>query len=340
MRARVKNTDSESDLLGDPFNERSPIFRRGPLRLLGSRFVFESNSEPLLRLVDAAYAGLPPHRMPAATGELRVRLCLMSRGRSHRRAEPAPLEMFSGAGFVGGATDPSNFVVLSERQRSALVAVQPRMLDFPYHTRYELIEFAVYALAARVQGLVSLHAACVGSKGRGVLLMGASGAGKSTLALQCLLQGLDFLSEDSVLVAPGTLQATGIANFLHVGADSLRWLPRGPLAEQIRNSPLIRRRSGARKFEADLRASGHRLATSALKTGAIVFLTKESADGKPLLTALSQRDAGARLRESQVYAVGQPGWSAFMRGVSALPAFEMGRGRHPQDAVEALWKLL
>ena len=36
---------------------------------------------------------------------------------------------------------------------------------------------AVFTLAARVQQLVPLHAACVGLKGRGVLIMGASGAG-------------------------------------------------------------------------------------------------------------------------------------------------------------------
>jgi hypothetical protein len=57
------------------------------------------------------------------------------------------------------------------------------MLRFPYHARYELIEFAVFTLAARAQGLVPLHAACVGEEGRGLLLMGESGAGKSTASL-------------------------------------------------------------------------------------------------------------------------------------------------------------
>jgi serine kinase of HPr protein (carbohydrate metabolism regulator) len=59
-----------------------------------------------------------------------------------------------------------------------------------YLTRYELIEFAVFTLAQRVQGLVPLHAACVGRAGRGLLLMGGSGAGKSTLALHCLARRL------------------------------------------------------------------------------------------------------------------------------------------------------
>ena len=93
------------------------------------------------------------------------------------------------------------------------MVVTPRMLRFPYHTRYELIEFAVFTLAARVQRLVALHGACVGRAGRGVLLLGPSGAGKSTVTLQCLIEGLGILSEDSVFVTPDTLLATGVSNF-------------------------------------------------------------------------------------------------------------------------------
>ena len=54
--------------------------------------------------------------------------------------------------------------------------------------RYEMLEFAVFTLASRVQGVVPLHAACIGRRGRGLLLMGDSGAGKSTAALLGLAQ--------------------------------------------------------------------------------------------------------------------------------------------------------
>ena len=336
---KLKNVGHESDLLGDPFHERSAFRVRGPLPVLGSRIVFESNSPALLSLVDVAYAGLPRQRLPPAAQELRVRLFLAPGPRAHRRTEPPPLQMFSGVGFVGGATDPSNLVVVNAQQRTALVVVSPQMLRFPYHTRYELIEFAVYALVARVRELVSLHAACVGSKGRGVLLMGASGAGKSTVMLQSLLQGLDFLSEDSVLVAPATGLAMGVANFLHVGPDSLRWVPRR-MADRIRKSPVIQRRSGVKKFEIDLRRGGHRLAVSPLKIGAVVFLSKQAAADGSLLTALPAREVRVRLAESQAYAVNQPGWAAFARGMSGLEVFELRRGRHPLEAVAALRKLV
>ena len=337
-----KNNSGIPELFSDPFGEQSSLMSRGPLQLLGGRFQFESNSRELLQLVDSAYAGLPRHRLSAVAPRMRVRLLLSSLpGTSlRRRSEPPSLAMLSGPGFLAGAPHSSNFVVLAPGERSALVAVSPQMLRFPYHTRYELIEFAVFTLAARVQGLVPLHAACVGRGGRGVLLMGPSGAGKSTVAFHSLLEGLDFLAEDSVFVAPDTMLATGIANFLHIRSDSLRWVERSADAAAIRKSPVIRRRSGVRKFEIDLRGGDYRLAPSALNIAAVVFLSAQSAGERPLLTSLPRSELPARLTADQAYAANQPQWSAFTRSVSRLDAFELRRGRHPREAVAALRELL
>jgi hypothetical protein len=328
------------DSYADPFDERTPRLREH-LQLLGARFQFESNSRQLLHLVDSAYASLPRHRLSDVVPRLRVRLQLMSDSpwRSRRRVEPPPVAMISGAGFLGGATQGSNFVVMSPQERSALVGISPQMLRFPYHTRYELIEFAVFTLAQRVQRLASLHAACVGRGGRGVLMMGPSGAGKSTVALQCLLQGLDFLSEDAVFVEPDSLRATGIANFLHVPANSLRWIERENAAA-IRRSPVISRRSGVKKFELDLRGGDYRLAASPLQICAVVFLSSQSAGTDPLLRPLSKSMLLTRLAEEQAYAANQPEWPIFKRRISRLDAFELRRGTHPIEAVDALRALL
>jgi hypothetical protein len=337
-----KNDTMVPDQYVDPFGERSPTMIRERLQLLGAHFRFESNSRQLLHLVDAAYTDLPRHRLSAAVPRLKVSLLLKGGDPPHRRRrlEPPALNMYSGAGFLGGAPDSSNFVVVSPEERAALVVVSPAMLRFPYHTRYELIEFAVFTLAARTQGLVSLHAACVGQNGRGILLMGPSGSGKSTVTMQWLLQGLDFLSEDSVFVAPHTLVATGVSNFLHVRSDSLRWVERSRDAAPIRKSPVIRRRTGVKKFEVDLRHGRYRLAPSPLKIAAVVFLSRQSAGNRQLLTPLSTPRLLARLTAAQAYAASQPQWSTFSKGVSKLEGFEMRRGRHPLEAVEALRGLL
>jgi hypothetical protein len=272
--------------------------------------------------------------------DLRIVLQLVPAPRASARSSPPPLTMMSGASLLAGAPESSTFVALSPETGSALVVVPEPMLRFPYHTRYELIEFAAYTLAARTQGLASLHAACVGEGGRGVLLMGASGSGKSTLALHCLLRGLDFLSEDAVFVQPSTMLATGAANFLHVRSDSLVGLGRAPAASLIRRSPVIRRRSGVRKHELDLRRGGFNLARAPLELAAIVFLSARSSRGRPLLTPLGRADLLERLESAQAYAAGQPEWPAFTRGAAALDAFELRRGRDPDESVDALEHLL
>jgi hypothetical protein len=337
-----KNHTMVPDLYADPFGERSATMVREPLQLLGGRFQFESNSRQLLRLVDSAYAGLPRHRLSAVAPRLRIRLLLRPGARALPRtsAEPPPIAMFSGAGFLGGATDCSNFVVVSPRERAALVVVSPQMVRFAYHTRYELIEFAMFTLAARSQGLTSLHAACVGRAGRGILLMGPTGSGKSTVTLHCLLQGFDFLSEDSVFVEPDTMLATGVPNFLHIRSDSLRWLGRIRDAASIKNSPVIRRRSGVKKFEVDLRRARYRLAPSPLKIVAVVFLSPKSAGDRPLLEPMPRARMLAKLTAAQAYAANQPQWSAFSKNASKLDAFELRRGRDPREAVEVLRELL
>ena len=332
---------AEPDLKSDPFGERQRLLTVKPMALLGARVRFESNDRRLLKLAEHAFAGLPPHRLrvPRAP-DLRIVLQLTPESRAGARSEPPPTVMLSGAGLLAGAPATSSFVALSPASGSALVVVTETLLRFPYHTRYELIEFAAYTLAARTQGLAALHAACVGKGGRGVLLMGASGAGKSTVALHCLLRGLDFLSEDAVFVQPSTMLATGAPTFLHVRSDSLNGLGRARAATGIRGSPVIRRRSGVRKFEVDLRRGGFNLASAPLKLAAIVFLSARSAGRGPMLRPLARADVLARLELAQAYAAGQPEWPAFRRGAAALAAFELRRGRNPNESVDALESLL
>ena len=315
--------------------------RRETDQVLGAKILFESNSAPLLRLAMSAYAGLPGHRLSASSLRLKVQLLLRPTGHLRRRgrAEPPLLEMFSGSGWLGAGSQASDFVLLSPQLQRAMVVVSEQTLGYPYHARYELVEFAVFTLAARCQRLASLHAACVGLHGRGVLLMGPSGSGKSTVTMLCLLQGFDFLSEDSVFVAPRTMRATGVANFLHVRADSLKWIAK-PVARRIRQSPVIQRRSGIRKYEVDLRTGGHRLAARPQKIAAVVFLSAKRAGKQPLLLPLSRAATLARLAEAQAYVVNQPEWPALAGGVARLRGFELRRGVHPYDSVDALRTLL
>lgn len=310
-------------------------------QILGGCFRFESTSEALLNLVEAAYAGLPSHQWPTSAPEFRIELRLLPRQISPNTAEPPPVRVQSGAGLLCGVMDASNYVVLAPQQHHALVVASEDMLSRPYHLRYELIEFAVFTLATRGLGLVPLHGACVGRQGRGILLLGASGSGKSTLALHSLLQGLDFLAEDAVFVRPESLLATGVANYLHVQADALRFVDDEETRRWISQAPVIRRRSGVEKFEADLRLGHGRLAATPLELVGTVFVSSQSADNTDvLLSPVPGDEVAARLSDAQSYAAGQPGWHRFEQRLMQMGVHQLRRGRHPRASVDALRQLL
>jgi hypothetical protein len=343
----VKVTRTHEDIAADPFQERAGGLLRIRRQVLGGAFEFATESPRLMRLVRWAYDGLPRHRLSVSAPRMAVRLALSHglqaggglRAGSGGPGEPRPFAMLSGPGLLCGASDRSSLAVMSAEQRTALIVVAPQWLRFPYHLRYELIELAVFTLAARVQGLMPLHAACVGRGGRGLLLVGESGAGKSTAVLHCALQGWDLVSEDSLFVAPRSLLATGAANFLHVRHESLRFLSAAD-ARLIRRAPVIRRRSGVRKLEVDLRQRRFRLAPRPLEVDALVALCARRALAGPLLVPIPRSEALARLRASQPYAASQPGWRRFAERMRTVPAFELRRGRHPRESVAALEELL
>lgn len=328
------------DMHPDPFGERRLSQASLCKQLLGGRFQFESASAALLELVEAAYGGLPPHHLPGQVPEFRLELKLLP-GHSLRPGhEPPPVHMQAGAGMLCGVINAMNYVAISPAQRQALLVVSEDMLRFPYHLRYELIEFAVFILATRAQGLIPLHGACLGRDGQGVLLLGPSGAGKSTLALHGLLQGLDFLSEDAVLVQAESMLATGVANYLHMRDDALSLVDEDAY-RWIRYAPVIRRRSGVEKFEADLRNGPGRLAATPLKlTGAVLVSSRAAENSAQLLHPVPADELAARLAADQPYAASQPGWLHFQQKLIDLGVYELRRGPHPRASVDALRPLL
>jgi hypothetical protein len=108
----------------------------------------------------------------------------------------------------------------------------------------------------------------------------------------------------------------------------------------LRDSVVIRRRSGVRKLEIDLRSAAFRLAAVPQRIRAVLFLSKRRAGAGPLAIRLDRSAVLERLAASQRYAAHQPGWGEFRRRVSALPAYELRRGTHPRDSVEVMRELL
>jgi hypothetical protein len=339
-RTRQTRRAAALDPVADPFKERLKNPARRRFRLFGAWFQFESNSRRLLQLVDAAFARLPQSTLSAGALRLRISLRLQPDATLGSVTVPPRLRFQGAAGLVCATVDQANFVVVAPQQRSALIVVSRDMLRFPYHLRYELLEFAVYVLATRALGLMPLHAACIGRGKRALLLMGRSSTGKSTVSLHCLLHGLTVLAEDSVFVRPDSLLAFAVPNFLYLQRDALRHLDTQRRVAWIRNSPTIRRRGGIEKYQVDLRRTGRPIARPPLTIVGVVFLSRQTAGGRPLLAPIGQRKLGAALAAYQAYAARQPGWAAFRRQLAGVDAYRLRRGRHPDQAVAALQSLL
>ena len=331
---------SADEPVADPFAERAARCHRRRFALLGGVFEFQSPSRQQLGLVDAAYAGLAAPAMPRNAARFTVRLQLTEGPAYATTQGPPPLRTQGGAGMLVGAVDSANFASVHAGSRSALVAISRQMLDFPYHARYELLEFAVFTLASRALGLAPLHAGCVGRHGLGLLLLGASGAGKSTLALLGQAQGLEILSEDATFVDPQGLRAHGVANFLHLRTDGLDVIDDAALAAGVRTSPRIRRRSGVEKFEFDLRQLAFGTTSGPLRIVGTVLMSARAVAGREPLTPLGRRALAPRLAASQPYAAGLPGWAALAQALAGEAAWELRRGPQPRDAARSLVALL
>lgn len=328
----------DSRRIADPFGERAPLVLSRRYTLLGAHFEFRSDSPELLALVDEAYRDLPAHDLGGP--QLQVELRLAEGNADFDDELPPPPRMLGGAGLVGAAVDAHNVVLVMPQAGRAVVQLSRAMLAFTYHARYELIELAVFQLAARSQGLVALHAGCVGLGSTGALLMGVSGAGKSTLSLHAALQGLDFLTEDGSFVEPRRGLLTGVSNFLHLRFDAVTWMDDAALRSRAETSAVIRRRSGVEKYELDLRTGWARLAAQPLRLRHLVFASAEPALGAELLQPLATAELVARLHDDQAYAMGQPGWDMFVQECGHLHGWVLRRGAHPALGASALRRLL
>jgi hypothetical protein len=326
--------------VGDPFREHLPAPHRCVVNVLGTQVLARSNSRELLALLEHAFGALPRHALRSRPARLKLLLTLSPSTLRLPGREPPELRLHSGPDALMGVVDAENFAVITPGTRSAFVAVGTAMLAYPYHLRYELIEFALLTLAARVQELVPLHAACVSLGGRGLLLDGETGAGKSTLSATCIASGFDLVAEDGVFVDPATLRATGCATFLHLRAESLRFVRDAWLRERFRAAPRIRRRSGACKFELDVRSGRLALAPRPPRLAAIIVLSTSAVRAGPLLAPLTHTQTRRFLKRDQPYAAGLPQWPAFLDRIESIPAYRLLRPKHPDDAVRELRALL
>jgi hypothetical protein len=114
-----------------------------------------------------------------------------------------------------------------------------------------------------------IHAGAAGMEGTGALLVGHSGSGKSTLALSCAMAGMEIVSDDYVVMEPGSPPiAHATQSTAKLTADSAARLRIGPTAlEQARFEPTL---EGPAKAVVDLRSLFPDLLRHKLRVGALI----------------------------------------------------------------------
>lgn len=90
-----------------------------------------------------------------------------------------------------------NFAVADLKTGTAIGFVSSEILSDRSFFREVFLECLFHVLVVN-QTHTPVHAACVASKGRGVLIGGPSGAGKTTLAYACAKAGMQVISDDVV----------------------------------------------------------------------------------------------------------------------------------------------
>jgi hypothetical protein len=125
---------------------------------------------------------------------------------------------------------------------------------------------------------------------------------------------------------------------VHARGNALGLIEDARHRQIVRRAPRIRRRSGVRKHEIDLRHGIAHLARSPLRIVAAVVLSTRRARTQPLVR-LTTAQLRRVLRAQQPYAVDQPGWREFERRLLGVGGYRLDRTA-PASAVAALRALL
>ena len=144
-------------------------------------------------VIDAAEISWSSYRHRFDRPELEVR-CFVSTGESPACSEPPVFR--SQNNLLTIIADSENFACLDLSGGFSFGWVTESTVRSSEYFRQCFLDVMIYPLL-EIRDLITLHAACVVHKGRGILLAGDSGAGKSSLSYACARAGWTYVSDDA-----------------------------------------------------------------------------------------------------------------------------------------------
>jgi hypothetical protein len=184
-----------------------------------------------------------------------------------------------------------------------------------------LLDVMVYPLL-EMRHLVSLHAACVMHRGKGVLLAGESGAGKSSLSYACARNGWTFVSDDTSAFKRNSSTSKVIGHPQKFRFRDPVW----QLFPEFKGRPSTLRAYGKPTVEVLTRSVESIQTAEESSIDAIVYLNRPAhKSGPPALVPVSREEAWNRLRSS-VWAVQIPAFQERLAAIQRLlnvPTYEM-----------------
>lgn len=207
---------------------------------LGFPVRVHSNTPLVLAAADRSWKAFTPlfDRVP-----LQVEFKVTPDDGSVRTLPSMPQHEFKGDKLLVTA-GPENVMVADLMKGCASGRVAECSVRCQRYFRYHFLEGAALSLIS-AQYCMPIHAACIESQGRGMLLCGNSGAGKSTLAFASARSGCTYISDDASYLVLGREDRLVVGN-CHV----VRFRPAAQeLFPEIAGRPITPRAAGKPSIE-------------------------------------------------------------------------------------------
>jgi hypothetical protein len=301
--------------MNDPLFTRTPLEHERIFYPYGFPARIRSNSAITL---EAAKRSWGTYRQRYDFEPLDIRLALTA-GDGSRCVEPPNFR--SQGHLLSIVADRDNFALLDLQTGFAFGWATEATAQNQEYFRQCLLDVMIYPLL-EIRHLITLHAACVMYKGKGVLLAGNSGAGKSSLSYACSRRGWTFVSDDA---SAFLRNATDIRVIGHPQKFRFRE-PVGELFPEFLGLKSSLRAYGKPTIEIDTQTIDNFTSAEEGPVNAIVFLNRPAyVSGPPELRLLSKEESWDRLSFS-VWAIQMPAFEerlAALRRLLNVPIFEL-----------------